>query len=116
MQLVEQSLSHATQMPIGWAIDPELSLRFPVIFKYLYDQATQNDVFISGDSGAGYINLTQLLPPRAVSHIASSGAADWARWNKDWYTRFDYSFTGFIIQGDAGMMSSVAEDMYGREG
>ena len=60
-------------VPIGWAVDAELSLRFPVIFPYLYATATQNDVIISGDSGAGYLNPTQLLPPRAVSNIAKSG-------------------------------------------
>jgi hypothetical protein len=25
------------KVPLGWAIDPELSIRFPVIFDYLYE-------------------------------------------------------------------------------
>jgi hypothetical protein len=50
------------QVPIGWAIDSELSMRFPVIYKHLYETKTPNDYFISGDSGAGYLNPTLLLP------------------------------------------------------
>jgi hypothetical protein len=46
--------------PIGWAVDPELSLRFPPVFARLWAAATPNDVFISGDSGAGYVNPTRL--------------------------------------------------------
>ena len=44
------------QVPIGWALDPELSLRFPPAFDYVYSRATPTDVFTSGDSGAGYTN------------------------------------------------------------
>ena len=60
-------LTLTCQVPIGWAIDPELSLRFPVIFPYLYSTRTASDFFIAGDSGAGYLNPTQLIPPRQVS-------------------------------------------------
>jgi hypothetical protein len=101
--------SHNTE---GWAIDAELSLRFPVIYNYLYKSATTNDVFISGDSGAGYLNPTQLLPPRAVSNIPTSGGPDWVAWNKAWYARMNYSFTGFVINGDAGVLTPEAELMY----
>ena len=41
------------QVPIGWAIDSELSMRFPPVYKHIYDTKTPNDYFISGDSGAG---------------------------------------------------------------
>lgn len=75
------------KVPIGWAIDGELSLRFPPIFPYLYRTATALDVFISGDSGAGYLNPTQLLPPRAVSGITESGGPLWIAWNSKWYKK-----------------------------
>ena len=48
------------QVPIGWAIDSELSMRFPVIYDYIYETRTPNDFFISGDSGAGYLNPTRM--------------------------------------------------------
>ncbi|KAL5493486.1 hypothetical protein EMCRGX_G014676 [Ephydatia muelleri] len=77
------------QVPIGWAIDPELSLRFPVIFPYLYSTRTEADFFIAGDSGSGYLNPSQLLPPRQVSRILKSGG-----------------------QGLSGQITSEAEDLY----
>lgn len=80
-------------VPIGWAIDPNLALRFPVIFPLLHATRTAQDTFIAGDSGAGYINPTQLYPPRQYSNLPS-GAATWVNHNVDWFTRFGLSFTG----------------------
>jgi hypothetical protein len=78
------------QVPIGWAIDSELSMRFPVIYKHLYATKTPNDFFISGDSGAGYLNPTLLLPDpktgrRGESNVTKSGAQAWIDWNTHWY-------------------------------
>jgi hypothetical protein len=53
-------------VPLGWGVDPELSLRFPTIFPFLYDSLTANDVLITGDSGPGYINPTQLYGTGAL--------------------------------------------------
>lgn len=100
------------KVPLGWAVDPELSLRFPVIFPYLYKTRTAADYFISGDSGAGYLNPTQLIPPRQVSNINESGAEAWIRWNMPLYARFNMSFTGFVIQGRSGAITDSAEAMY----
>ena len=104
-------------IPIGWAIDGELSLRFPPIFKYLYDTKGPCDFFISGDSGAGYLNPTTLLPSsrtgrRGRSNITKSGARAWIVWNTRWYSKFDVSFTGFLINGDAGPLSHQSLEMY----
>lgn len=41
------------EVPIGWALDPAVAERFPMIFDYVYRTATDNDVLISGDSGGG---------------------------------------------------------------
>lgn len=84
-------------IPIGWAVDSELSLRFPLIFKYLYETRTVNDFFIAGDSGAGYLNPTELYSPR-FSGLPSAGDA-WTRWNYPWYRQFGLTFTGFLING-----------------
>ena len=100
------------KVPLGWAIDPELSLRFPVLFPYLYKTRTATDYFISGDSGAGYLNPTQLIPPRQVSNITESGAEAWTHWNKPLYSQFNMSFTGFVIQGRSGTITDSAEAMY----
>jgi len=105
------------KVPIGWALDSELSLRFPVIYKYLYETKTENDFFISGDSGAGYLNPTLLIPDpktgkRGASNVTESGVVEWVAWNKYWYDKFDLSFTGFLINGDQGPLTNASLAMY----
>ena len=104
-------------VPIGWAVDGELSQRFPVIFKYMYDNRGPCDFFISGDSGAGYLNPTLLLPDPATgrrgdSNVTTSGAKPWIKWNTEWYNKFDVSFSGFLINGDAGPLTNASMNMY----
>lgn len=97
-------------VPIGWAVDSELSLRFPVIYKYLYATRSKNDFFIQGDSGAGYLNPTQLAPPRDSG--LPSGFGPWRAWNSKYYRQFGLSFTGFLINGVAPETRAV-EKLYG---
>ena len=44
------------RVPLGWAFDPNLADRAPQAMVYAYLNATTNDFFIAGDSGAGYLN------------------------------------------------------------
>ena len=100
---------------IGWAVDPELALRFPPIFPLLLDpqQSAASDVLISGDSGAGYVNPTALYgPDRARLSGLPDGVSLWQRWNTDWNRQFGISFTGFAITGFAPHMDAQAEAMY----
>ena len=104
-------------VPIGWAVDGELSMRFPVAFRWMYDRRTPSDFFISGDSGAGYLNPTLLFPDpttgrRGDSNVTASGAPAWTAWNARWYDKFDVSFTGFLINGDAGPLTNESMAMY----
>ena len=96
------------QVPIAWPVDPELALRFPPIFPLLYATASPSDVIVAGDSGAGYINPTQLYgPARAAAGGAGDGRARWLRWNEGWYRQMGLSVTGFIITGDAPQMNDT---------
>ena len=45
--------------PLTWTIAPSLLNLAPQILNYLYDNATDNDYFIAGPSGAGYVNVTE---------------------------------------------------------
>lgn len=99
------------------AIDSELSMRFPVIFPYLYKTMSPNDFFISGDSGSGYLNPTLLFPDkktgrRGASEVTKSGEAAWSKWCSAWYEQFDLSLTGFLINGDQGPLTAEALAMY----
>lgn len=48
-----------TDFPMTWTFPPLLHKFSPWTFNNVYSQATQNDYFVSGVSGAGYIHSTQ---------------------------------------------------------
>lgn len=60
---------------------------------------------------AGYVNPSQLLPPRSPSGLPS-GVEAWQRHCRRYYQAFDYRFTGFLINGRAGVIPPEAERMY----
>lgn len=100
-------------VPLGWGVDPELSIRFPVIFPYLYSSATPNDYIITGDSGAGYINPPMLFNPgRATVNSNPDGRATWIAHSSALYRQFGMTFTGFIINGASLPMDSDSEAIY----
>ena len=41
-----------------------------------------------------------------VSHILKSGGQEWVDYNSQFYKRFDMKFTGFVIQGLSGQITS----------
>ncbi len=98
-------------VPMGWAINPNLSDRFPVIFPYLYETLSKQDFIITGDSGAGYVNPTQLLEPRQYSGLPSAVEV-WQQHNIPYYRQFDLTITGFLINGLSGPISLDSEKMY----
>ena len=53
---------------LGWALDPNLVERFPIMFDIMLSSLTPNDRLIAGDSGAGYINPDALLTSVLSSH------------------------------------------------
>jgi len=98
-------------IPLGWAMDPNLSVRFPLIFDYIFSSLTANDRIITGDSGAGYINPTQLFEPRNISRLPAANSL-WVKHSTPFYQQFDISFTGFLINGASGILTNVSEQMY----
>lgn len=71
-------------VPLGWALDPNTALRAPMVLDYVFRNLSPTDRVTTGDSGAGYVNPTQLLAPRKWSNY-SSAAHVWAQWNKRWF-------------------------------
>lgn len=86
------------ELPLAWGFNPNLSARVPNVFEYVYQTKMDNDVFVSGDSGAGYLNPTYLLEPRVHSELPSAMEA-WIAHNKAYYEQFDLSITGFLLNG-----------------
>ena len=100
-------------VPLGWAFNPNLSERFAYGMDYIRRTATENDYFVTGDSGAGYINPSYLVPPRIYSNLPS-GLKSWEDHCKYWMDKLDISVVGFVIDGYAPSMSEDVLDMYSR--
>lgn len=99
------------KVKMSWALNPNLAERAPHVFEYFYRTRTSLDYFTAGDSGAGYINPTQILSPRKFSGLPPA-KEDWIRHCIPYYRRFDYDFTGFLINGLAGELTPESVVMY----
>jgi len=98
-------------VPIAWAINPNLYDRFPLLHPYLYQTRTAKDFFVSGDSGSGYLNPTQLFEPRMFSGLSRADDL-WIERNRFYYNKFNIKHTGFVINGDAGPLTNDSDLMY----
>jgi hypothetical protein len=99
------------ELPIAWAFNPNLADRVPYVFDQIYKTKTANDWFIGGDSGAGYLNPNLLIGERLGSGLPD--ALDlWVEHNERWYGQFDYSITGFVINGFHGKMPLRIQEAY----
>ncbi len=83
--------------PLMWAFNPNLSDRVPMIFDYVYEHASPNDYFVTGDSGAGYVN-PDMLPDLDA----------WVKYNQPYLSKFDMDIVGFIITSE-GMNKDIME-------
>lgn len=101
------------QIPMGWAFNPNLADRFATGMDWTRKTATTRDLFISGDSGAGYLNPGNLVPPRAYSDLPS-GLATWTEHCRTYFDRWDLSLVGFVIDGYAPAMTDAVLDAYTR--
>lgn len=98
------------RVPLGWAFDPNLADRAPQALVYAYRNATTNDFFIAGDSGAGYLNA-RALTIRPDSGLPS-GLDAWARHCRTYFRRWDMSITGFILDGSGGASTELEFKAY----
>ena len=78
--------SQRGKMPMMWAFNPNLSDRVPMIFDYVYENKTDNDFFVTGDSGAGYVFPSRL-----------KDLDKWVDYNEPYLEKFDMDIVGFII-------------------
>jgi len=88
------------KVPLGWAFNPTLADRAPQALVYARRHATTNDWFISGDSGAGYLNA-RALTVRPESGLPS-GLDAWTGHCRKYLKQWDLTITGFLLDGAAG--------------
>ena len=98
-------------VPVAWAVNPNLYHRFPLLHSYLYKTRTATDFFVSGDSGSGYLNPTQLFEPRQFSGLPRADDL-WIERNRFYYNKFNIKHTGFVINGAAGPLTHDSDLMY----
>lgn len=98
-------------LPTAWAFNPNLSDRVPYVFDHVFATASPKDWFIAGDSGAGYLNPNLLQGKRLDSGLPDALLL-WEEHNKRYYETFDYSITGFVINGFHGTMPLNIQELY----
>ncbi|MBN1422635.1 MAG: hypothetical protein JXP34_27910 [Planctomycetes bacterium] len=98
-------------VPLGWAFNPNLEERMRPALLYAWRTRSPADVFIAGDSGAGYLNPGYIDAPRPHSQLPS-GLETWMRHCRGYYERWDIGLTGFIIDGYAAGLSEDALAAY----
>ncbi len=101
------------EVPLSWAFNPNLSERFPLGMMWTRDTRTENDFFVAGDSGAGYLNPGFLSEPRPHSGLPS-GLDAWEKHCKAMFDKWDISLTGFVIDGFARGLTEEGLEAYSR--
>lgn len=84
----------------NWAVDPNLTDRASVALDYMFRHKTAKDYFMSWDSGAGYLWLQQLYGTRSPSGYGSA-VPIWQAFCKNYYGMFDYSISGWLLNGSS---------------
>ena len=98
-------------IPCSWAFDPILDRRAPHAMDYARTHATENDCFISGDCGIGYLNPGMLAAAQREPGLADGWDA-WTALNQKYFKKYDLSITGFVIDGHSPGMGSEGLDRY----
>lgn len=102
------------KVPLAWGFNPNLIERIPHVFAYFMDTATDKDIFVAGDSGAGYINPNLLIEEKRKHSELPDGLDAWADWCKRWYRLLDISVTPFILNGNNGYANEQVCAAYAR--
>ena len=71
-----------------------------MVWDYFYATATDNDYFIGGNSGAGYVNPTLMREGQRQHSTLPEGLTAWAEWCTSWYKKYDITITGMILNGN----------------
>ena len=99
------------EAPMSWAFNPNLDRRAPHALHYVRTNQGPNDWFISGDSGAGYVNPGMLWAEnRGPGH--PDGWDCWVEYCSNYFEKFDLSITGFVIDGFSPGMGDEGLDRY----
>ena len=100
-------------VPLTWGLNPNLSNRIPMVFDYVYKNKSDLDYFVTGDSGAGYVNPSALVLNRRRYRTLPDATATWVEYNAPYLARFNMDICGFILNGAMNYCTEVY-DMYSK--
>ncbi|OUS77116.1 hypothetical protein B1748_08145 [Paenibacillus sp. MY03] len=86
--------------PIAWNIVPA-TRNAGDIMQFLYDTATPGDYLVAGAGAGGYAN------PDFIKDVSV-----WKGWNEQLYRSTGYTMSGFVLNGNAGVVSPSSEEVY----
>lgn len=87
------------EIPLCWPFALDIATRAGHVVDMMYKSATENDYFVAGDNGTGYLNPESFADDR---HEGIYGGLDeWAAYNKTAYEKYDIDYTGFLITRSA---------------
>lgn len=90
------------QVDCTWGVNPNAVDRAGVAMDYMYRHKTDRDYFIAWDSGAGYVNPLNQYGSRWPSGYPSIVPV-WIDHCRDYYRQFDYSISGWLLNGSAAL-------------
>lgn len=85
-----EKLELKRQFPVTWSISPLMQEFSPFTLNMVYSQATQDDYFIAGVSGAGYIHPTE-YPKDALTGYTDVTAATMFKSDLDYVSILDFT-------------------------
>lgn len=89
------------KIPLCWPFSLDISKRAGHVIDMMYATATENDYFVAGDNGTGYLNPESFADSSGRHEGIYGGLDEWAAYNKAAYERFDIDYTGFLITRNA---------------
>ncbi len=96
------------EIPIAYSFALDLYKRAGHVVDWMYSTATENDYFVAGDNGTGYLNPEAFYASWRDSSL-NGDLTKWIAYNKPVYERFDIDVTGFLIL--SGRATSHYEDI-----
>ncbi len=99
------------EVPLSWGYNPNLADRFGLGLHWVRQIATEKDLFVAGDSGAGYVNPRNLTVPRPYSNL-DCGLKIWSEHCRKHFKQWDIDTIAFVLDGNCESMADEALDVY----
>lgn len=90
-----EKLSLEKQFPVTWSFSPSLQEFSPLTVNMIYSAATEDDYFIAGVSGAGYMHPTE-YPLSALSEFTDITSAAMAKSDLEYVSVLDFTPESFL--------------------